>query len=101
MQDVTSPVQLLTAISIALVRHLEESEDVERIVANLKINREKYIDLLVQEVINNVWLDAQFAFPPRILMTPDEVKNKALQILKKKISRDKRLYISKQDRASL
>jgi hypothetical protein len=96
LQDVTSPKQLLAIISIVLTRYIleERSEDVERIVASIKVDKGKYVDLLVQEVIENVWVDAQFAFPPHILMTPEEVKNKALKVLKRKISRDMRLYVS-------
>ncbi len=86
---------LLSSIADELMRRLEDSGDrVKRIVANLEINEEEYRRLMVCEVINEVIVDAQFAFPPHTLHTPSGVRAKALKLLEKFLERDERLFAS-------
>ena len=86
---------LISEVVKLLSERLEADEKREkRIVANLEVDKETYKQLIVKEVVNGVYVDAQFAFPPHILHTPEQVKEKALKLLEKKVERDARLYAS-------
>jgi len=84
---------LLSEIVELLYERLEADEGrIRRIVATLEVDAETYKRLLIREVVNGVYVDAQFAFPPHTLYTPNQVKEKALKLLAKKVERDERLY---------
>lgn len=85
--------KLLSEIERVLRVKLENCrEEVKRIIANLAVAEEEYKSLIVSEALNAVVVDAQFAFPPHTLHTPEGVKEKALKLLQKKLERDMRLY---------
>jgi len=85
--------ELLNEIARMLFRELEEREDeVQRMVSQLEVDEDNYKNLMVREVISDITVDAQFAFPPMRNHTPEEVKTKALAVFSKKFERDKRLF---------
>ena len=85
--------QFLSELAGMLVQKLEGCrERVERVVAGLGVDVEEYRHLLVKEVIDEVAVDAMFAFPPHNLYTPDEIREKALKLLDKFLERDERLF---------
>jgi hypothetical protein len=87
--------QLLAEIAELVKEKLDEqSATVKRVVANLEVDEKAYGRLMVSEVLNEMMVDAQFAFPPHQSQTPDQVKEKAMNFLAKKLERDKRLYLS-------
>jgi len=87
---------LISEIVELLCERLEaDGEKVRRIVANLEVDAKTYKHLLIREVVNGVYVDAQFTFPPHALHTPEQVKEKALKLLAKKLERDMRLYAQK------
>lgn len=91
----SNPERLLEEISKMLFSRLEEREgEVQKVVSQLEVDEVKYKKLIVHEVVGNVIVDAQFAFPPMQNHTPEDVKVKALSILHRKLERDKRLYLS-------
>jgi hypothetical protein len=84
---------LISEIVELLSKRLEaDKKRIKRIVANLEVDEETYKRLLVKEVVNGIYVDAQFAFPPHTLYTPKQVEEKALELLAKKVERDERLY---------
>ena len=86
--------QLLEEVAELARKKLSEQEaSVKQVVANLEVNIETYVKLMVSEVVREFTVDAQFAFPPLQNHTPEEVKKKALEFLTKKFERDKRLYL--------
>jgi len=85
--------ELLNEIARMLFRELEKrEEEVQRMVSQLEVDEANYKKLMVREVISDITVDAQFAFPPMQNHTPKEVRAKALTILGKKFERDKRLF---------
>jgi hypothetical protein len=86
--------QLLAEIAELVKDKLDEQRaTVKRIVANLEVDEQTYKRLMVSEVVNKMMIDIQFAFPPNQNHTPDQVKEKAIDFLAKKLERDKRLYL--------
>jgi hypothetical protein len=86
---------LISEVVDLLYKKLEADEErLKRIVANLEVDAETYKQLLIKEVVNGIYVDAQFAFPPHNLYTPEQIKEKALKLLAKKVERDERLYTS-------
>jgi len=86
--------QLISEIAELLWKELGADEArVRRVVAALEVDAETYKRLLIKEVVNGIYLDAQFALPPHTLYTPEQVKEKALKLLEKKVERDERLYL--------
>jgi len=85
--------ELLNETAKMLFRELDErEEEVHRMVSQLEVDEANYKNLLVREVVGDITVDAQFAFPPMRNHTPEEVKAKALTIFCKKFERDKRLF---------
>ena len=81
---------LFDALALALASRLRERDgDVERIVSGLAISKEEYVELLVDEVQDHVWLEVMLNKPL------EEVKKKALEALDRKLERDLRLYAPK------
>ena len=84
---------LISEVVSLLYKKLEADEErLRRIVASLEVDSETYQQLMIKEVVNGIYIDAQFAFPPHSLYTPEQVKEKALKLLAKKVERDERLY---------
>jgi hypothetical protein len=91
--------QLLAEIADLVKEKLDEQRTtVKRIVANLEVDEQAYKRLMASEVVNEMMVDAQFAFPPNQNHTPDQVKEKAMSFLAKKLERDKRLYLQDKQR---
>ena len=89
-----SPEELLEEISkIAREVIRENSRDVERILANLEISFEEYQELTAQEVCEDLWVKATFAFPPFQNFGQEELKKEAKQITLQKVTRDKRVFV--------
>jgi len=79
---------LLDEIVELLGRRLEKHMDeIERITSRLEVNAEEYKELMVAEVVSNskIYIGVQFAFPPMQNYTPEEIKEKSLKILEKKL----------------
>ena len=88
---------LLVEIAELLRRRLERHMDeIERITSRLEVNPEEYKALMVAEVVSSseIYVGVQFAFPPTQTHTPEDLKNKALKLLEKKLRRDCRLYLT-------
>lgn len=85
--------RFLYELAATLMRKLEEeSERVRRIVAGLEVDEQEYRRLTVNEVVNEVMVDAMFAFPPHTLHTSEGVKAKALKLLDRFLERDERIF---------
>jgi len=87
--------KLLDEIAMILRRSLDEHMDeIERITSRLEVDAEEYKDLMVAEVAasSEIIVGVQFAFPPMKSRTPEELKEKAIEMLEKKLRRDLRLY---------
>jgi len=85
--------EFLSKLADELMARLKvDGERVKRIVAKLEVGEEEYRRLMVTEVINEIIVDAQFAFPPHTLHTPSEVKAKAYRLLETFLERDERLF---------
>jgi len=88
---------LLKEIAEIIHREIEDhADEVEKIASRLEVNPEEYKALMVAEVVSNseIYVGVQFAFPPTQTHTPEDLKNKALKILEKKLRRDCRLYLT-------
>jgi len=84
---------LLSEIAEMVAKEIDNHiGDVRQMLPQLDVDEAEYKRLLVLEVVNDVVIEAQFAFPPHKSYSPDEVKNKASNIFRKKFERDKRLY---------
>jgi hypothetical protein len=87
--------RLLAEIAELVKNKLDEQRaTVKRIVANLEVDEQTYKRLMVSEVLKEMTVNAQFAFPPHQNHTPNQVKEKAVGFLAKKLERDKKLYLS-------
>ena len=88
---------LLKEIAEMIYRELEKHKDeVEKIASRLEVTLEEYKALMVAEIVQNseIFVGAQFAFPPAQTHTPEDLKNKALKLFEKKLRRDCRLYLT-------
>lgn len=91
----SSPEELLGEIAETISKELGKRGDVvQKVLANLEVDEETYRALMVREVLREVMVAAQFAFPPHRNHTPEEVKAKALNLFHKKLERDERLYLT-------
>jgi len=89
--------KLLKEIAEMIRREIEEhTDEVEKITSHLEVGSEEYKALMVAEVVSNseIYVGVQFAFPPMQTHTPEDLKNKALKLLEKKLRRDRRLYLT-------
>jgi len=88
---------LLKEIAEMIRRELEKHMDeIEKITSRLEVTPEEYKALMVAEIVQNsdIYVGVQFAFPPAQTHTPEDLKNKALKLLEKKLRRDCRLYLT-------
>ena len=88
---------LLREIAGMIRGELEKRMDlIEKITSRLEVTPEEYMELMVSEVVTNseIYVGAEFAFPPTQSHNPEKVKNKALKLLEKKLRRDCRLYLT-------
>ena len=86
--------ELIKGIADMLEERLEKEDSIiERVVANLEVDKETYKQLMIREVLDNVWVAASVAVPPYEWRKPEEVKAEALRVLEKKLRRDRRLYL--------
>jgi hypothetical protein len=91
----SSPEELLDEIAETISRELEKcGEAAQKVLANLEVDENTYRALMVREVLREVMIAAQFAFPPHRNHTPEEVRAKALNLFHKNLERDKRLYLT-------
>jgi hypothetical protein len=91
--------RLLDEIAELLSRRLEDHMDeIEKITSYLEVNPAEYKILMIDEVVNDpeIHIGTQFAFPPMQNHSPEELKEKALRLLEKKLRRDRRLYLTAQ-----
>ncbi len=81
-------------IALPSEKLVANAERVKRIVANLEVDEEEYNRLLVGEVVDSVYVEAQIVASQRCggHSTPEDVKAKALSLLERKLERDERLY---------
>ena len=90
----SSPEELLDEMAETISKELGKRGDVvQKFLANLEVDEETYRALMVREVLREVMVAAQFAFPPHG-NHPEEVKAKALNLFHKKLERDERLYLT-------
>jgi len=84
---------LLSEIAEMVAKELDDHlQDVRQMLPQLDVDEAEYKRLLLSEVVNDVVIEAQFAFPPHKSYSPDEVKTKALDVFRRKFERDKMLY---------
>lgn len=85
--------ELLLEIARTILKELQEREEtVRKIVANLAMSEVEYKKAITAEVIRGVAAETRYAFLPNTSSTPAVVKNNALQLLQRKLSRDLRIY---------
>ena len=90
----SNPDELLSEIVEIISKQLDtDQEAIQKILTKIDVDEENYKKLMILEVVGDVTIEAQFAFPPHKSRTPEEVKAKALNTLSRKLERDKRLFL--------
>jgi len=87
---------LLREIAGMIRGELENRMDlIEKITSRLEVTPEEYKELMVAEIVTNseIYVGVQFTLPPWS-KNPEEIKDKALKLLEKKLRRDCRLYLT-------
>jgi hypothetical protein len=85
--------ELLIEVARMILKELQKREEtVQEIVSHLAISEVEYKKAITAEVIKSIAVEARYAFLSNINCTPATVKNNASQALRRKLSRDQRIY---------